>query len=160
MRADYLKIGKMLDEKNRNLSEKIRSRKLSVAVHVRGGDYNNPVNKEILGELCGIEYYRKAFGFFESRFESCYFYIFTNDSEYARKILPVRKNCKYIQNSEANGIQDMILMSQCRHNIIANSTFSWWGAWMNPGHDKIVIAPVRWKNKVVANPNCEDWIEI
>lgn len=129
-------------------------------MHVRGGDYYNSVNKEIFGGLCGIEYYKRAFGFFEKRFECCYFYIFTNDFEYARKILPERKNCEFIQNSEAAGIQDMILMSQCSHNIIANSTFSWWGAWINPKHDKIVIAPVQWKNKIVSTPNCEGWIEV
>lgn len=158
VRMEYLKNIKILGEKNRSISEEIQSHKHSISVHVRGGDYHSPANKKVFGGICGREYYHRAFNFFEKQFEDCVFYIFTNDIEYARQILPMGKNYKLIENREDEGAQDIILMSQCKCHIIANSTFSWWGAWLNPKMDKIVISPVQWNHKVKTTPNCDGWI--
>lgn len=160
IRTEYLKNIAILNEKNKYILQKIHSNINSVSVHVRGGDYYNTVNQEIFGGICGMEYYQKALKFFENKLDNCYFYIFTNDYEYTKKILPTRKNCELIINSEDEGLQDIILMSQCRHHIIANSTFSWWGAWLNPKREKVVVAPAQWSRKGNETPNCEGWIEM
>ena len=64
-------------------------------------------------------------------------------------------------NRKENSFRDMQLMSLCKHNIIANSSFSWWGAWLNQNESKVVIAPSVWMNKPIVNdPICENWIRI
>lgn len=137
----------------------------SVAVHVRLGDYLN--NTEIYGGICTREYYQKAIGLIKQRVKQPVFFVFSDDIATARQLFE-QENCIYIENSnEKQGEQiysdiiDMQLMSLCKHNIIANSSFSWWGAWLNRNREKIVIAPETWMNdRAVEDIWCEDWIKI
>ena len=160
VRKEYLGAMDKLDEKNMRVLEKIQKYSNCVSVHVRGGDYNNLANSGIFGGICGKEYYQKAFDFLNKRFRGCHFFVFTNDIGYAKNVLPELEMYEMIVNSEMDGCQDIFLMSQCKHHIIANSTFSWWGAWLDPTNDKVVIAPERWSHNNNGNPNCEGWVEL
>lgn len=117
---------------------------LSVGVHIRRGDY---LNYSYLQNICTPDYYKNAMAFFRERFPgSVEFYIFTNDFPWAEEHFG-GMDCHFVKgNTGADSFRDMQLMSLCRHNIVANSSFSWWGAWLNRNPDKIVIAPERWIN--------------
>jgi hypothetical protein len=117
-------------------------RENAVSIHIRRGDYiNSPF------ELLDFqEYYMKAIEFIQLRVESPTFYIFTNDYLWAEEnfsSMDIKKTIVKINNFEQSYF-DMILMSKCMHNICANSSFSWWGAWLNINPDKIVITPKKW----------------
>lgn len=127
---------------NRNLEilQEIENRN-SVSIHVRRGDY---VNHPYLSNICNDEYYSNAISKIQSIINKPIFYIFSDDIEYC-KVLFQSLNAIYINhNNEKNSHYDMFLMSKCKHNIIANSSFSWWGAWLNCNPNKIVIGPSKW----------------
>ena len=116
----------------------------SVSIHVRRGDYLNGYYFETLGKICDIDYYKRAIALINKEVNDPYFYIFSDDPGYVAENLKI-ENATYVDfNRGRDSWQDMYLMSQCKHNIIANSTFSWWGAWLNTNLNKIVIAPNRW----------------
>lgn len=116
----------------------------SVSVHVRRGDYLNGYYYETLGKICDIAYYQRAISAIKEKVVNPHFYIFSDDPDYVTKNLNI-ENATFVNFNRGNDSwQDMYLMSQCKHNIIANSTFSWWGAWLNNNPQKIVIAPNRW----------------
>lgn len=157
IRAEYLNGIKRLNEQSESTLEKMRMHRNSVSIHVRGGDYNNISNHAVFGGICGKEYYKKAIGLLKEQFTETAFYVFTNDPEYAIEVLPKGELYEIVVNSEADGCQDIFLMSRCKHHIIANSTFSWWGAWLDPNEEKIVIAPQCWNRNVHETPNCSGW---
>lgn len=118
----------------------------SVSIHVRRGDYMNGYYYNMLGKVCDLEYYQRAIAEIRRYIENPQFFVFSDDREYVVKNL-LLDNAVYVDfNRGADSWQDMYLMSRCHHNIIANSTFSWWGAWLNTHQDKIVVAPPRWFN--------------
>ena len=126
-----------IDEKNQALAEEMRSRD-SVSLHIRRGDFE-ATYRVLLGEV----FYKKAVDYIKSKVENPFFYIFSDDAEVAGSIAD-SLGIEYKLLSHNRGMdsyKDMFLMSQCKHNIIANSTFSWWGAWLNDNKRKIVIAP-------------------
>jgi hypothetical protein len=130
-----------LDENNTLIVKQMQLQN-SVSIHVRRGDYtNSPFS------LLGVEdYYRKAIDYILSNVDAPVFYIFTNDQEWVEenfKALEINKTIVTI-NSGDQSYKDMILMSNCKHNICANSSFSWWGAWLNTNERKIVITPRNW----------------
>ena len=117
----------------------------AVSLHVRRGDYTNNPKTTATHGLCSLEYYRSAIRFIAERVEQPYFYIFSDDIPWVKGNLEIEFSCRYVDhNLGAESYNDMRLMSLCKHHIIANSSFSWWGAWLNPSPDKIVIAPERW----------------
>lgn len=122
----------------------------AVSLHVRRGDYaNNPKTTAMHG-LCSLDYYRAAIRHVAERVQQPHFFVFSDDIEWVRSNLNVGFPCSYVQhNRGADSYNDMRLMSLCRHHIIANSSFSWWGAWLNPSTEKIVIAPSKWFAKQV-----------
>jgi hypothetical protein len=117
----------------------------SVSVHYRRGDYlTNPVAQKVLGVLHN-DYYAAAIKTIRQRVKNPFFYIFSDDREWVKNNLPVTESYQVIEDvPNYNHGYDMLLMSKCKHHIIANSSFSWWGAWLNPDPQKIVIAPKRW----------------
>lgn len=118
----------------------------SVSIHVRRGDYMNGYYYNLLGKVCDLEYYQRAIMEIKKHVSNPKFFVFSDDKEYVVKHL-LLEEAEYADfNIGVDSWQDMYLMSQCHHNIIANSTFSWWGAWLNTHHDKIVVAPPRWFN--------------
>lgn len=148
------------DEKLKELATTIR-KKNAVSVHVRRGDYLQI--PEMYGGICTNTYYEKAMDIIRDKVDAPVFCFFSND------IIWVKANYKereaiYIEASMFNDYHDwydMYLMSICKHNIIANSSFSWWGAWLNKNFDKIVIAPRKWFNAESMDDICpEEWIRI
>ena len=136
-----------LSQRNQKLQNKLLTEKNSVAVHVRGGDYNTIGNATLYGNICTTDYYKKAFSYIQNVIGKTHYYIFTNDLAWTRQIITEDNNVEVIDwNSEDEGWIDMYLMSICKHNIIANSSFSWWAAWLNQNEKKVVIAPSKWQN--------------
>lgn len=117
----------------------------AISVHIRRGDYaNNPANTAFHG-LIDITWYQEAINIIQANTKSPSFFFFSDDIEWVKENFAPQNNFHFITPSpEELSYQDMYLMSQCKHNIIANSTFSWWGAWLNQNPNKIVIAPKRW----------------
>lgn len=117
----------------------------AVSLHVRRGDYvTNEATYRTHG-TCDLEYYARAVALIASRLNMPVFFIFSDDPAWVRKHLKLTYPMHIVDhNGPEHGYVDMLLMSLCSHHIIANSTFSWWGAWLNPNDDKIVIAPQRW----------------
>lgn len=145
------------DEKNMAILKKIHSTN-SISVHMRFGDY---VNNPIYDNICTDRYYLAAIEEMRMIHEDAVFYVISDDTEKAREVLN-RDDYEYVDwNRGDNSYYDMYLISQCRHNILANSSFSWWGTWLNENEDKMVIAPSVWVNgtrtdDVVSN----SWIKI
>lgn len=138
IRAD-LKIKPPEDSYNQKFSQSIQKTK-AVAIHVRFFDppgmvgINNTTN----------DYYQRAVSKMESLVSGAHYYLFSDQPEYARANLPLpddRLTCVSHNAGDINAYKDLWLMTQCKHFIIANSTFSWWGAWLAGNHDKYVIAP-------------------
>jgi hypothetical protein len=117
----------------------------SIGLHVRRGDYITNAHTNSVHGTCDTEYYRKAVFFMKSMTSNPHFFIFSDDIAWAKANLNFIDQISFVEFEY--GITDheeMYLMSQCNHNIIANSSFSWWGAWLNRHPDKIVISPKRW----------------
>jgi hypothetical protein len=137
------------------------NQKNTVAVHFRLGDYiNNQEVNEIHG-VCDPDYYQKAFSFFHGTQENVSFYIFSDDIEWVKKNIHFPENSNFIKGN--NHIEDFQLMRLCNHQIIANSTFSWWAAWLNLKSDKKIIAPKNWFKDTSRNSSDiipSEWIKL
>jgi hypothetical protein len=117
----------------------------SVSLHVRRGDYMTDPAVYAMHGVCSIDYYHHAVDHIRERVANPTFYLFSDEPEWVRENLDLGGSVRLVDhNGPEDGSEDLRLMSRCAHHIIANSTFSWWGAWLNPGPDKIVIAPKRW----------------
>jgi len=120
----------------------------AVAVHVRGGDYLTPSAFHGWGDVCDAGYYEGAVALVDKAVEAPRYFLFTNDESFALSMLPVglRSLMTVVKGAfdEDPGFH-LFLMRACRHNIIANSTFSWWGAFLGEPEGRIVIAPAQWK---------------
>jgi Glycosyl transferase family 11 len=128
--------------RNRELLEQIRENQNSVSIHVRRGDCTVPATQRV--EL-PFEYYANAISTLEERLGNPTFFVFSDDIPFVKKYLPKTMTAVFVDhNDDFRAHEDMRLMSSCHHHIIANSTFSWWGAWLNTRSDKIVIAPRQW----------------
>ena len=115
----------------------------SVSVHFRGGQYlSDPSIRNLYADL-SRSYYVKAMEMMERSIGQPRFYIFTNDIPEARKAFSGMERVTVVDN-ESPDFEHLYLMSQCKHSIIANSTFSWWGAWLNRNPNKVVVAPKQW----------------
>lgn len=153
---------KVQDEKICELINIIKSCN-TVSIHIRRGDYLLPENQVLFGNICTLEYYEKAIDYMKKKFSDIELVFFTNDAEWVKEQFKM-ENVVYANDyisDEMPDWYDMYLMSQCKHHIIANSTFSWWGAYLNDNQDKIVIAPSKWINgKLTKDIYEEEWIKI
>ena len=142
----------LLNKKTRELEELINNRN-TISLHVRRGDYISDAGaNQVLGGICNINYYQSAIQKIESRVANNPLYIiFTDDLEWVKDNIKLSHSIIVDWNRGKDCWQDMHLMSKCNHNIIANSTFSWWGAWLNTNNEKIVIAPQKWFNAHTAS---------
>lgn len=116
----------------------------SVSIHVRRGDYiANPVTASFHG-TCSLEYYGRAIELIYERLKHPQFFVFSDDPSWVQANLVVPLPATFITHNASSGHEDLRLMSLCKHHIIANSSFSWWGAWLNYNPEKIVVSPSRW----------------
>ncbi len=139
IRHDFVFPAIKSDSLNNTLMKQIQDTE-SVSVHVRRSDYllagiHSPVS---------TEYYQKALQLMQQKLESPNYFVFSDDIAWCRENLGLQNACFIEHNVGDTSYRDMQLMSSCKHNIIANSSFSWWGAWLNQYSSKIVVAPENW----------------
>lgn len=148
-----LKLKKIIDD---------MSKENAVSVHIRRGDYLK--FPELYGNICTDKYYVEALKYINKYVENPVFYFFSNDIDWVMQKYKEIDNAIFVKENmfeEYEDWYDMYLMSYCKHNIIANSTFSWWGAWLNRNTNKIVIAPQKWVNgTVMLDIYPQGWVRI
>lgn len=149
------------DEINLRLFKKLQKSR-AASCHVRRGDY---LNDSVYG-VCNSKYYERAVSELNRTVDPDLYCIFSNDIEWCKEnladLIGKDKLVVYVDwNKGKESYCDMHLMSLCHYNIIANSSFSWWGAWLNNHEDKVVLAPEIWMNKPLVNdPICDSWKRI
>ena len=116
----------------------------SVSIHIRRGSYTKPRQRIVYGDICSPDYYCEAIAKVREEVENPKFFIFSNDPEWVRQELNIPDAEQIDWNRGNDSFRDMQLMSFCKHNIIANSSFSWWAAWLNENEAKRVYAPAKW----------------
>jgi hypothetical protein len=136
----------------------------SVSVHIRRGDYITNPAIQAVHETCGKNYYSACIEYMKQYIENPVFYFFSDDQEWVKHTFNnLEIQSVFVQNNIGkNNWKDMYLMSKCKHNIIANSSFSWWGAWLNSSPHKHVIAPTKWfkdeeSNYIIADLIPAEW---
>lgn len=142
VRKAFIFREELLNKESKGMVPFLKS-KNSVSVHVRRGDYLQ--HQDYYGQ-CTESYYKKAIESMQERVPNPFFVFFSDDMEWVKQNIKC-ENAKYVTwNTGKDSWQDMYLMSCCKHNIVANSSFSWWGAWLNSNPNKQVIAPTPWFN--------------
>ena len=150
-------------EDTKALLEEIEASPLAVGIHIRRSD-SRP-NEEMYEGICTGEYYEAAVRYIQERYPEATYFIFSNEPKWVKtwvknlvksqitedmsreEVRAIRKRFVMVQaNTEYTSYLDLMLLGKCRHNIMSNSSFSWWGSWLNDNPDKIVIAPVPWVN--------------
>ncbi|MBR1766566.1 MAG: alpha-1,2-fucosyltransferase [Bacteroidales bacterium] len=131
----------LLNNETQNIAREIIGKE-TISVHIRRGDYL-PLPHFC---KCSIDYYKRAMSYMTENLNSTTFLFFSDDINWVKENIPCTSAIYVSCNHDSDSWQDMYLMTQCKHNIIANSTFSWWGAWLNKNPNKKVIAPARWLN--------------
>lgn len=123
--------------------DEIHKSSVSASLHVRRGDYVNTTNIQYHG-CCSLEYYYCAIRTLQESYDEVRYFVFSDDIVWVKEHLEI-ENAFYVEHTSVHlEHEDIYLMSQCHHHIIANSSFSWWGAWLNQRQDKVVIAPKKW----------------
>ena len=140
-----------LNQRNDEMIQKMESCD-SVSIHIRRGDYLDPANRAMFGGICTDTYYETAIRYMKEKCPNARFFLFSDDAEYVREKFKGNEYEVIDWNHDRDSFYDMMLMSHCKHNICANSTFSFWGARLNPHEDKITIRPSIHKNTQVCVP--------
>ena len=131
-------------EEDRGMIQRIRAT-TAVAVHVRRGDYVSEPSTHAVHGTCALDYYERAAQLIAAQSEHPHFFVFTDDPAWARAHLQLPFPSTLVSETVGErDCEDLRLMSRCQHFIIANSSFSWWGAWLGSHPGKVVVAPQRW----------------
>lgn len=133
--------------------------KISTSIHIRRGDYFSPklINKY---GVCDVDYYTKALDIINTLAPNSTIFIFSDDLEWVRTNLSFHNKIIYVENYKINSYWYILIMSLCSHNIISNSSFSWWGAYLNENPNKKVIAPKQWVKTNTKTIALDNWIKI
>ncbi len=143
LRQEFTPIAPLV-EMNLQIASSIKDCQ-SVSLHVRRCDYVTDQHTAAFHGTCDLKYYMQAVNMIAQKVSAPHFFIFSDDIAWAKTNLQIHHPVTIVeQNSPQYGFEDLRLMTLCRHHIIANSSFSWWGAWLNSVPHKIVIAPQRW----------------
>lgn len=138
--------------------------KNSVSIHIRRGDYTTDPQVNAVHGLCQVAYYKRAIEKISVNVDNPYYWVFSDDPEWAVKELFPRDEQYYcVSRLGLAAYEDMYLMSCCKHHIIANSSFSWWGAWLSKHQEKTIIAPEKWfndKSKNTADLIPPSWVKL
>lgn len=165
------KYAKILIEKNLYLPQygfpleleaikiQILSSRNSVALHVRRGDYFNPKNVGTWG-VCNVDYYEKAISYVEKLKGDCHIFVFSDDLNWVKDNLKFEGQVTFVPNYEISQFWYIYLMSLCKNNIISNSSFSWWGAYLNKNIEKVVISPTKWNLKTKETIALDSWVKL
>jgi hypothetical protein len=144
---DFFQPREPLGAEAQSIADRIAAAETSVSVHIRRGDYvKNAETARVHGSL-DAAYYRKALMILQGALKSeITIFVFSDDATAAEAVLDFipAANLVHVRGDPDRPWEDMALMARCHHHVIANSSFSWWGAWLNPSSDKIVIAPRTW----------------
>ena len=141
---DELRLKQPLRHPSIDLLEHIQSTR-AISLHVRRGDYASDGHIRKIYGICSQAYYARAVAKISQLMPAPHFFVFSDDPDWVRQNLVLDFPTTYVNhNAEGNEHEDFWLMSQCKHHIIANSTFSWWAAWLHDDGHKVVIAPSRW----------------
>lgn len=136
----------------------------SVSIHIRRGDYIQKKRYQEVYATCSMDYYKRAVEYIAQKHENLKLFVFSDDIQWVRSNWDLPYETIFVDNNSGDkSFEDMRLMSNCKHNIIANSTFSWWGAWLNNNKEKIVIAPKKWFNDKKINQEDlfpEEWVRL
>ncbi|PWG05429.1 alpha-1,2-fucosyltransferase [Polaribacter aquimarinus] len=151
-------INQKLSINTQKMEQQILSTKNSCSLHIRRGDYISDEKANKIHGTCNLDYYHKAIEIINKKYTNTTFYIFSDDISWTKKNLKTEKIVFVDVKSIPH--EDMYLMSLCNHNITANSSFSWWGAWLNTNKNKIVIAPRNWFIEKENEVACENWIKL
>ncbi|MGJ8742959.1 alpha-1,2-fucosyltransferase [Polaribacter sp.] len=142
----------------KEISKEILSLENTCSLHIRRGDYVSDKKANSVHGTCDLTYYKKAIETINKKYNNTHFYIFSDDISWTKENLTI-ENATFIDHKTIPH-EDMYLMSLCKNNITANSSFSWWGAWLNNNKNKTVIAPKTWfvekENEIVA----ANWIQL
>jgi hypothetical protein len=152
-----------LDNYSKELIEKLKKNN-SLSLHIRRGDYVTNFRANIFHGLCDLDYYNKAVNYIRCIKQVDLICIFSDDIDWVKQNLFIEGvDIIYISEFVIDHIQEFEIMKQCQHNIIANSSFSWWAAFLNSNPEKIVIAPKKWFNDQSINTSdlCpQEWIRL
>ena len=157
---DFKKKCKEIEKVN-NLYLKIKNCN-SVSVHIRRTDYLSESEINQYSNICTKEYYNKAISFFNDSNIKYTFFFFSDDIEWVKKEFNQNNNYYFVEHEDFcdTTISDLFLMSSCKNNIIANSTYSWWGAYLNNNSKKIVIRPKKYQNNTDEAIFPQDWMMV
>jgi hypothetical protein len=136
-----------ITEKNASSEIRIKSAVNSVSLHIRRGDYVTDKTTNFRHGTCSMDYYMNCISILKKEFRDLTVFVFSDDIEWSKANLKINDSIYFINhNGPEHACEDLYLMSLCKHNIIANSSFSWWAAWLNQNKDKRVFAPSKWMN--------------
>jgi hypothetical protein len=139
-----LSVKQEISKNSLELMDEIKSTD-SVCVHVRRGDYVLNKNAANTHGLCGADYYKRGIEFVTSKLRNPHCYVFSDDPEWVREYIKIPLPSTVVDiNGPDDAHEDLWLMSSCNHFVIANSSLSWWGAWLSKANNKIIIAPEKW----------------
>ena len=156
-----IKFPEFTEVHNLRYAAKINECECPVSLHIRRGDYLIKKFRKQYGGICTDTYITEAINYFKQSSPKAHFFVFTNDKEWVNGHFSDIKMTIVLGNSGTSSYRDLQLMSMCKHNIIANSSFSWWGAWLNSTPDKQVIMPPMW-NRTKRTPDIwvPEWIRL
>ena len=134
----------------------------AISVHIRRGDYLQAKHVNLHGVM-PVEYHIKGMEILAEKVAEPVFFVFSDDIEWCKKNLNSVHQMEFIPETGISAPESILLMSACKHHLIANSSFSWWGAWLNPNADKTIVAPKHWfvdSNKGPQEIIPNNWIRI
>ena len=158
-----ISLKRSLDKTSEEIQKEI-SKYSSVSLHIRRGDYVTNPSAAIVHGVCSLDYYDAAIQLIATQVNKPFFFVFSDDPQWAKENLKMSHPVHFVEaNGPDRGVEDMWLMKSCNHHIIANSSFSWWAAWLNSKPGKIVIAPRIWFRDSTINTQDlipKQWIQL